>query len=137
MFAPRSFARIVLAALLIWLAGIVLIRLLGHYVLLDGLGFIIGYVVAALAGPPTVWISAKLVGAPTNDMVSATLIICMIALPLDGLVMGFFPEIYTDAARIRYLAPLFLWAFGWACLSAYVMAKNPPQTPASATPSSM
>ncbi|GAB5520630.1 MAG: hypothetical protein RhofKO_28810 [Rhodothermales bacterium] len=125
MFASRSFGRTALVALLIWLAGVVAIRLAGDYVLVDGLGFIIGYVALALAGPPTVWIGAKLIGFETTEMVGPTIVIAWIALILDGFVMGFMPEVYAEAEKMRYLAPMFLWGFGWACLSAYVMAKHP------------
>jgi hypothetical protein len=120
--SQRSFLRVVVTALAIWIAGVVVIRLADSLVLTEGPGFLIGYGVAALAGPPTVWAAARMTGYSIREIVPATLVICMIALPLDGLVMGFFPTVYTDPSRIHFLAPLFLWAFGWACISAFVMA---------------
>ena len=120
--SERSFVRVVVTALVIWVAGVVVIRLADSLVLTDGPGFIVGYFVAALSGPPTVWIGARMSGFPVREIVPPTLVICMVALPLDGLVMGFFPTVYTDPSRIHFLAPLFLWAFGWACVSAFAMA---------------
>lgn len=120
--SERSFSRVLLTALAIWVAGVVVIRLTDGYVLSPGSGFIVGYVAAALAGPPTVWIGARMTGYRLGEMVGPTLVICMVALPLDGFVMGFAPTIYTDPGRIHLLAPLFLWAFGCACISAFFMA---------------
>lgn len=114
--------RVVMTALAIWVAGVVVIRFADSLVLTDGPGFLVGYGVAALAGPPTVWVASRMSGYPLREIVPPTLVICMVALPLDGLVMGFFPTVYTDPSRIHFLAPLFLWAFGWACISAFVIA---------------
>lgn len=121
----RSFTRVVMTALAIWVAGVVAIRLADELILTDGPGLIIGYAAGALAGPPTVWITSRITGYRLEEIVAPTLVICMIALPLDGFVMGFAPTIYTDPARIQFLAPMFLWTFGWACLSAFVMAGGP------------
>lgn len=118
----RSFARTVVVAVLIWGAGVLLIRALGDSVLTDGPGFLMGYVGAAVLGPPTVWAAARMTGFRLREMVAPTLVIAMVALTLDGLVMGFFPEVYTEPEKIIFLAPMFLWAFGWACLSAFAMA---------------
>ncbi len=121
MLAQRSLMRTLLVALVVWIAGVVGIRLGGNSILVDGPGFIIGYVIMALLGPPTVWIAARLIGFDLKSMMVPTLVIAMTALVLDGFVMGFFPQIYTSPDKIKYLAPMFLWTFGWACISAFVM----------------
>ncbi len=119
---PRSVSRTLLATLIIWVVGVVLIRLSEDYILTDGAGFIVGYVAAALGGPPTVLFGSMVTGFPVRRMMEPTLVIAAFALVADGLVMGFIPEVYTSPDRIHYLAPLFLWTFGWACVSAFFMA---------------
>lgn len=117
-----SFGRVLLATLIIWVAGVVSIRLFGDLVLKEGSGIIIGFVVTALAGPPTVVLGALIIGCRIKQMLVPTMTIAMLALLADGFTMSFVPYVYTDASKIRWLAPMFLWTFGWACLSAFVMS---------------
>ncbi|MEM6255101.1 MAG: hypothetical protein AAF821_19475 [Cyanobacteria bacterium P01_D01_bin.156] len=55
-------------------------------------------------------------------MTTPILVICALALMTDGFVMGFIPTVYTSPEKIVFLAPLFLWTFGWAALSGFVMS---------------
>ena len=119
---PGSLSRILLAALIIWIAGIVVVQLTDHLILVDGPGLIVGYVITALAGPLTVWAAALIIGCSVRTMAIPTLIIAAVALIADGFVMGFLPTVYTDPGSIGLLAPLFLWTFGWACLSAFALS---------------
>ena len=116
-----SLFKTLIAAVIIWIAGVILIRLEGDLVLVQGQSFVLGYLITALAGAPTVWVASKIMGLKLKSMMIPTLVIAALTLVLDGFVMGFFPEVYTSPDKILYLAPLFLWAFGWACLSAFVL----------------
>ncbi|MEO1404527.1 MAG: hypothetical protein AAFV72_25200 [Cyanobacteria bacterium J06635_1] len=120
----QSMARTVLAALILWIAGVIIIRLTDHLVLVEGTGIITGYICAALGGPPSVWICSKIIGCKPDDMAVPTLIVCALALMADGFVMEFTPTVYTDPQKIKFLAPLFLWTFGCAALSGFVMSKG-------------
>ncbi|MEM1417940.1 MAG: hypothetical protein AAGH15_23790 [Myxococcota bacterium] len=110
--------------LVIWVLGVGVVRLADDAILAGGMGFALAYVAAAASGPPTVWVASRLIGAPLREMMVPTLLIAGVDLVLDGLVMGFAPEIYTSEPRIRFLAPLFLWTFGWACVSAFALARG-------------
>lgn len=118
----KSTTSVIVSGLVIWIAGIILVRLVKDYVLVDGGVFILAYILAAISGPPTVWCAAILSGYRYSEMVRPILLIAGLDLILDGFVMGFIPEIYVEQEKIIFLAPLFLWAFGWACISAIFMS---------------
>lgn len=121
---PRAKPMIVLIAwgTLLWASGVLLLRWLVSIDALHGMSQMLAYALVVAGTVPLVSLTPRLAGLPRGETVCAMAMVSMTALLIDGIVIGYFPALYSaDPAQARACAGALLWAVGVALALGFVM----------------
>ena len=124
------------SAALLWVAGVAIVRHVGH-ILLATNSRQIGTLVSTLPfSYVTILMVEKTVGAPTQERLLVTCIACATALIMDGIAFTWFPSLYENASIKKknpnyavllsrtgagYLLYTFGFTMAWAALTSWVI----------------
>lgn len=118
----KPVAILVVWGTLLWASGVLILRWLVSIDGLHGTPQIIAYALTILGTVPLVPLTPRLAGLPRRETVSAMAIVAITALLIDGVVIGYFPALYSvDPVQARACAGALLWAVGVALALAFIM----------------
>ncbi len=111
----QKVAILVALGAVLWFAGMVFLRWAGSVGALTGMGRLVIYAIAIPITIPLIPLGPKLAALPRDQTLRAVAILSMTALLIDGVVIGYFPQLYSDdPATARAAAGALLWAVGIA-----------------------
>lgn len=118
----RSVTILLLWGTFLWAIGVVILRWLASVDGLRGMPQLIAYALVIVGTAPLIPLTPRLAGLPRRETVSAIALVSMTALLIDGIVIGYFPSLYsTDPALARGCAGALLWGVGVAIALAFIM----------------
>lgn len=107
---------------LLWASGVLILRWLVSIDALHGMPQIVAYALIVAGTIPLIPMTPRLAGLSRSDTVSAIAVVSMTALLIDGIVIGYFPALYsTDPMQARACAGALLWAVGVALALGFAM----------------
>lgn len=110
----KVFILVMLGAAL-WFIGLILLRWAGSVGALSGGWQLVFYAIIIPITIPLIPLGPALARLPRHQTLRSTAILCMTALIIDGVVIGYFPELYSsDPATARAAAGCLLWGVGIA-----------------------
>jgi hypothetical protein len=117
--------RFVLIGVVIWLAFLILVRVLGTTVFTIGNPFLpVIFVVAIPMIIVTIYLVSGMTGVSVRDMPMPVFVMTFTALMLDGLAVGF-TELYGDThEQIRASAAFLLWGGGLGMVCSLILANR-------------
>jgi hypothetical protein len=114
-----------LQGMVFWLGFAIFVRVLEPFGLLQGTVKVVMFVLAVLITVALMVAIRAVMGYPAARMVEAIGIITGVAIMLDGLAFGFFPELYgREAAHQVAGAGLILWGGGVGMMVALWMQRR-------------
>jgi hypothetical protein len=115
--APGLRALLILVAtgVVLWAAGVALLRWLAAMDWLTGGAHLIVYALIIIGTVPLVPVGRLAAGLPPSETARSVTTVSITALLIDGVVIGWFPWIYSpDEATARLCAGALLWGVGVA-----------------------
>jgi len=109
---------------IIWVSGVVLVRLLGELAFAEGSSLLILlYVVSIPLGVVTMYVTRIICRVPMNEMLTPVLVMLFTTLMLDGFAVGF-TQLYGETNEmVRYAGGWLLWTFGAQIVVTMLMVK--------------
>lgn len=106
----------------LWASGVLILRWLVSMDALHGTPQVLAYALTIAGTVPLIPLTPRLAGLPRSDTVSAIAVVSMTALLIDGIVIGYFPALYSaDPVQARACAGALLWAVGVALALGFAM----------------
>lgn len=122
---PARFVLLMLWGVVLWGAGVAILRWTASLGALSGMGQIIVYALTIIGTVPLIPISVRLGGLPRSASLTAVAVPSMTALLIDGVVIGYLPWVYSaDPVTARACAGALLWAVGVALALGFAMARR-------------
>lgn len=116
---------LMLWGVLLWVAGVGILRWTASLGALTGAGQIIAYALTIIGTVPLIPISVRLGRLPQSAALTAVAVPSMTALLIDGVVIGYYPWVYSpDPALARACAGALLWAVGVALALGLAMGRR-------------
>ncbi len=107
---------------LLWASGVLILRWLVSMDALHGTPQVLAYALIVAGTIPLIPLTPRLAGLSRSDTVSAIAVVSMTALLIDGIVIGYFPALYSaDPVQARACAGALLWAVGVALALGFAM----------------
>ncbi len=120
--APLPFSKLLILVAfgaLLWLLGMLFLRWTASVGALVGTGQLLIYAITIPVTIPLIPLSTRIAGLPREYTLRAVAILAMTALINDGIVIGYFPQLYSsNPATARAAAGCLLWAVGVALVLA-------------------
>jgi len=111
----RAWVILVITGTVLWAIGVALLRWLAAMDWLSGAAHIIVYGLTVVGTVPLVPIGRVAAGLPPSETARSVAVVSLTALLIDGVVIGYFPWIYSaDEATARLCAGALLWGVGVA-----------------------
>ena len=112
---PRPLVILIGWGVLLWAAGVVLLRWLVSIDALHGTPQLIAYALVIVGTAPLIPLTPRLAGLPRTESFAAIAVPSLTALLIDGIVIGYAPWIYaSDPEQARACAGALLWGVGVA-----------------------
>lgn len=107
-------------ALALWALAWSIIHFRGPVGAFVGVKGAILYAFTILLTIPINWLHLKLASLPKSEIVNAVAVTLAVATTIDGVCIGFFPQVYSvDDTTLRHGAAWLLWAGAVACYLAF------------------
>ena len=107
---------------LLWAIGVLLLRWLGGAGLLSGQAQVIVYALTVPGSIPLVPLGRMVARLPASETLSSVAVMAITALLIDGIVIGYYPDLYSsNAETARACAGALLWGVGVVLALAAVM----------------
>jgi hypothetical protein len=107
-----------------WFAAALLLRWLGPAMFDTGARHAILYLVSALIAWPTIWLGARIIGAPMHRMLAPTALFTGTAAACDGLALVLLPGLYGGAAQTGHAGAVILFGVGALLVLALVLERQ-------------
>lgn len=122
----RAMIILIIWGALLWASGVLILRWLVSIDALHGTPQIIAYALVVAGTIPLIPLTSRLAALPPGETVSAIAVVSMTALLIDGIVIGYFPALYSaDPVQARACAGALIWAVGVALALAFIMQPRP------------
>ncbi|MBX9796468.1 hypothetical protein [Sphingomonas sp.] len=114
---PNRVAVLIGFGLVLWAAGVVMLRWLADAGAMTGAWLPLVYAAVIPLTLPCIPLGPRLARLPASETARCTALVCATAVTIDGLVIGFVPWVYAaDADLARAVAGCLLWAIGVALI---------------------
>lgn len=118
----RAWIILVITGTALWAIGVALLRWLAAMDWLTGTAHIIVYALTVVGTVPLIPIGRIAAGLPPSETARSVTVVSLTALLIDGVVIGYFPWIYSaDEATARLCAGALLWGVGIALALGLIM----------------
>ena len=113
---------LVVTGIVLWAVGVALLRGLAAMDWLSGTAHVVVYALTIIGTVPLVPMGRLAAGMPPSETARSVAIVATTALLIDGVVIGWFPWIYSaDEATARLCAGALLWGVGVALALGLIM----------------
>ncbi|WP_168727528.1 MULTISPECIES: hypothetical protein [Sphingomonas] len=122
VMALKPMAVLIAWGTILWAIGVVILRWLASIDGLHGTTQLVAYALVIVGTVPLIPLTPRLAGLPSSETVGSVAVVAMTALLIDGIVIGYFPALYSaDPALARGCAGALLWAVGVALALGFIM----------------